>query len=152
MTSTIHGSLSKRLPDAALLPPGPRSIPPSDGSPHSSSRSYRQHSASSKQNMEAATPVVRVAAGNRSSLQPEASKRGHMEGQTAPRNCPGLMFMPDAHSGGGIEGGGSAVSCSRLTGSVSPDTGEDTAFLRVSAWCRVCEAPHPGAALPSSVT
>ena len=74
------------------------------------------------------------------------------EGQRAPRNCPGLMFMPDAHSGDGIGGGGSAVSCSRLTGSVSPDTGEDTAFLRVSAWRRVCEAPHPGAALPSSVT
>lgn len=75
-----------------------------------------------------------------------------MEGQRAPRNCPGLMFMPDVHSGDGIEGGGSAVSCSRLTGSVSADTGEDTAFLRVSAWRRVCEAPQPGVVLPSLVT
>lgn len=102
--------------------------------------------------MEAATPVVRVAAGNRSSLQPESSKRGTYVGQRAPRNCPGLMFMPDVHSGDVIEGGSSAVSCSRLTGSVSADTGENTAFLRVSAWRRVCEAPHPGAVLPSLVT
>lgn len=101
--------------------------------------------------MEAATPVGRVAAGNRSSLQPEASKRGTYVGQRAPRNCQGLMFMPDVHSGDVI-GGSSAVSCSRLTGSVSADTGENTALLRVSAWRRVCEAPHPGAVLPSLVS
>ena len=39
------------------------------------------------------------------------------------------MFMPDVHSGDGTEGKGSAVSCSRRTGSVSADIGKDTAFL-----------------------
>ena len=49
------------------------------------------------------------------------------------------------------------MSGSRGRGSVGADTGEDvqsywevgTALSRVSAWHRVCEAPHPGVGLPS---
>lgn len=34
--------------------------------------------------------MVRVTAGNSSSVQPKASKKGTYGGQRAPRNCPGL--------------------------------------------------------------
>ena len=83
---------------------------------------------------------------------PRPVRKEHTEGQRAPRNCSGLMFVPDVHSGDGTEGRGSAVSCSRRMGSESADIGKDTAFLRVSAWRRVCEASHPGVVLPSLVT
>lgn len=71
-------------------------------------------------NMEAATLAVRVAAGNRSSLQPDASERRTQGGAEGARKMP----RPDGHANPGLGEGGSTVGSSRCAGSVSACAGE----------------------------
>lgn len=92
VTSKTQGSPSTALSDAAF--PTRPLIFTLTGMLSSSVFTFLfQHPTWCKQNME-----VRGAAGNRSSLQPEASRDGHKEGQREPRTCPGPMPRPALHA------------------------------------------------------